>query len=156
MLRAYVRGYNSGEINPTPNMRTVRETLATANIDSDRGLGIIVVPKAMEIAIEKAKNTGVGMVTISNGRHLGMASYHAMMALKHDMIGICMTGCPPPRSCLPSVPSLGWERTLSLWLPLLEKNIPLCLTQPQCNRRQQAWIGQPSGHRPWSRMGRRR
>ena len=108
MLRAYVRGYNSGEINPTPNMRTVRETLATANIDSDRGLGIIVVPKAMKIAIEKAKNTGVGMVTISNGRHLGMASYHAMMALKHDMIGICMTGCPP--SVLPTFgaePRLG-------------------------------------------------
>ena len=95
MLRAYVAGYNKGEINPRPNWRIVRETPATANIDSDTGLGIMVVPKAMEVAIEKAKNVGVGMVTISNGRHLGMASYHAMMALKHDMIGICMTSCPP-------------------------------------------------------------
>ena len=100
MLRVYVAGYNSGEINPRPDWRVVRETPATANIDSDRGLGIIVCPKAMDIAIEKAKNVGVGMVTISNGRHMGMVSYHAMMALKHDMIGIAMTGCPP--SVLPT------------------------------------------------------
>lgn len=95
MLRAYVTGYGSGQINPSPNWRVVRETPATATVDSDRGLGIIVVPKAMEIAIEKARKVGVGMVAIRNGRHLGMASYHAMMALEHDMIGTCMTSCPP-------------------------------------------------------------
>ena len=95
MLRVYVADYNKGDINPRPNWKIVRQTPATANIDSDAGLGIIVAPKAMEIAIEKARNVGVGMVTISNGRHMGMASYHAMMALKHDMIGISMTGCPP-------------------------------------------------------------
>ena len=95
MLRAYVSAYGSGELNNAPNWRITRETPATANIDSDRGLGIIVTPKAMEIAIEKAKNVGVGMVTIHNSRHLGMASYHAMMALDHDQIGTCMTSCPP-------------------------------------------------------------
>ncbi len=100
MLRSYVNGYNDGSINPHPNWKIVRETPATANIDSDRGLGTIIAPKAMEIAIEKAKKVGVGMVTIRNGRHLGMASYHAMMALEHDMIGICMTSCPP--SVLPT------------------------------------------------------
>ena len=104
MLRVYVEQYNKGEVNPRPNWRIVRQTPATANIDSDTGLGIMVVPKAMEVAIEKARNVGVGMVTISNGRHLGMASYHAMMALEHDMIGICMTGCPPT-----VVPTFGAE-----------------------------------------------
>ncbi len=95
MLSTYIAGYNKGEINPRPKWRIVRETPATANVDSDAGLGIIITPKAMEIAIEKARNTGVGMVTISNGRHLGMTSYHTMMALQHDMIGMCMTSCPP-------------------------------------------------------------
>ena len=95
MLRTYVAAYKAEEINPRPSWKIVRETPATANIDSDAGLGTIIAPKAMEIAIDKAKNTGLGMVTISNGRHLGMASYHAMMALEHDMIGVCMTGCPP-------------------------------------------------------------
>ena len=100
MLRSYITDYTKGSINAQPNWKITRESAATANVDSDRGLGIIVVPRAMDIAIEKAKNVGVGMVTVSNGRHLGMASYHAMMALEHDMIGTCMTSCPP--SVLPT------------------------------------------------------
>ena len=107
MLRAYVRGYNDGQINPRPNWRVVRETPATATIDSDTGLGIIVTPKAMQIAIEKARNVGVGMVTVRNARHLGMASYHALMALEHDMIGLCMTSCPPS-----VVPTFGAQAML--------------------------------------------
>ncbi len=95
MLRSYVDGYNSGRINPSPNQRVVRETAATATLDADGGLGIITAPKAMEIAIRKARETGVGMVSVANGRHLGMASYHAMMALEHDMIGTCMTSAGP-------------------------------------------------------------
>ena len=47
--------------------------------------------QAMDSAIEKAKKTGVGLVSMGNGRHLGMAGYHAMMALEHDMLGTCMT-----------------------------------------------------------------
>jgi LDH2 family malate/lactate/ureidoglycolate dehydrogenase len=107
MLPSYVKGYTNGEINPRPMWRVVRQSLAVANIDSDRGLGIIVVPKAMSLAIEKAKSTGVGMVTVGNGRHLGMASYHAMLALKHDMIGVCMTSAPPRM-----VPTFGAEPRL--------------------------------------------
>ena len=107
MLRSYIRGYQSGEINPRPAWRIIRETPSTANIDSDRGLGIIITPKAMEIAIQKAKSVGVGMVTVGNARHLGMASYHAMLALEHDMIGVCMTSCPPLM-----VPTFGAEARL--------------------------------------------
>ena len=95
MLRVYIDRYRSGVINPRPNWRVVRETPATANVDSDRGLGIIIAPKAMELAIQKARETGVGVVTVGNGRHLGMASYHAMLALKHDMIGVCLTNASP-------------------------------------------------------------
>ena len=128
MLRVYVEQYNKGEVNPRPSWRIVRQTPATANIDSDTGLGIMVVPKAMEVAIEKARNVGVGMVTISNGRHLGMASYHAMKALEHDMIGICMTGCPPT-----VVPTFGAEvrmgTNLSLWQPPLERSLPSSTTR---------------------------
>ena len=107
MLRSYVNGYTSGQINPNPQMTIVRETPATASIDSDRGLGIITTPKAMDIAIEKAAAVGIGMVTLGNARHLGMASYHAMLALEHDMIGVCMTSCPPS-----VVPTFGAEPRL--------------------------------------------
>ena len=95
MLRMYIQGYQERQIKIDPEWRIVRESPSTASIDCDTGLGIIIAPKAMEIAIEKARNVGVGMVTMSNGRHLGMASYHAMLALKHDMIGVCMTSTPP-------------------------------------------------------------
>ncbi|HJM89658.1 MAG TPA: Ldh family oxidoreductase [Dehalococcoidia bacterium] len=91
MLRSYVTGYQEGRHNPRPEWKVVRERASTATIDSDRGLGIIVAPKAMELAIEKAKQTGIGVVAIRNGGHMGMASYHAMLALEHDMIGVAMT-----------------------------------------------------------------
>ncbi len=95
MLRSYVDGYQNGSINPRPDWKVIRETPSTATVDSDRGLGTIITPKAMNIAIEKARNVGVGMVAVGNARHLGMASYHSMLALEHDMIGVCMTSCPP-------------------------------------------------------------
>ncbi len=100
MLRSYVAGYTNGNLNPRPNWRIVREAPSTANIDCDGGLGIILCPKAMNIAIEKAKKTGVGMVTMHNGRHMGMAAYYPLMAIKHDMIGLAMTACGP--SVLPT------------------------------------------------------
>jgi L-2-hydroxycarboxylate dehydrogenase (NAD+) len=107
MLRNYVRGYQRGETNPRPNWHIVRESPSTATVDCDRGLGIIIAPKAMEIAIEKAGKVGIGMVTMRNGRHMGMASYHAMQALKHDMIGLCMTSSPAEM-----VPTFGAETRL--------------------------------------------
>ena len=102
MLERYVERYQNGIMNHNPNWRIVRETPGTATIDSDRALGVVITPKAMEIAIEKARNVGVGMVTVGNSRHLGMAVYHAMMALEHDMIGVCMSSVRPT-----VLPSLG-------------------------------------------------
>ena len=91
MLRAYVRMFGEGFLNPAPAWKIERETASTATIDSDAGLGIVVIPHAMNIAIEKARNTGIGAVTIGNGRHAGMMAYHAMLALPHDMIGYAIT-----------------------------------------------------------------
>ena len=55
MLKSYISGYQSSDINPRPHWKVIRETPSTANIDSDRGLGIMITPKAMDLAIEKAK-----------------------------------------------------------------------------------------------------
>ncbi len=102
MLDRYVERFRADIMNPKPNWRIVRETPGTATIDADRALGVVITPKAMGIAIEKARNVGVGMVTVGNTRHLGMAVYHAMMALEHDMIGVCMSSVRPT-----VLPSLG-------------------------------------------------
>ncbi|MBI3329856.1 MAG: Ldh family oxidoreductase [Nitrospinae bacterium] len=91
MLRVYVQGYLAGTLNPRPNWRIVRESPSTATIDADRALGIIVGPKAMRIAIDKARTVGMGVVTIGNSGHLGAVGQHATLAAKEDMIGVCMT-----------------------------------------------------------------
>ncbi|MCZ6544515.1 MAG: Ldh family oxidoreductase [Chloroflexi bacterium] len=91
MMRYYVDGLRDGSINPTPKMKVLREARAAATVDSDRGLGLTIGPQAMAIAIEKARQCGVGTVVANNGRHFGAAAYHAQLALPHDMIGLSMT-----------------------------------------------------------------
>jgi LDH2 family malate/lactate/ureidoglycolate dehydrogenase len=90
-LVGYVRLWEVGRINTTPNITIVHETPSTAVIDGDRGLGLIVAPRAMEIAMEKAKQVGTGWVSVKNSNHFGIAGYHAMMALEQEMIGMAMT-----------------------------------------------------------------
>jgi LDH2 family malate/lactate/ureidoglycolate dehydrogenase len=91
MLRRYVESFKEGGINPRPKARIVREMAAAATLDSDRGHGLVIGPMAMNMAIERAKEYGIGSVTAINGRHFGACAYHAAMALKHDMIGLAMT-----------------------------------------------------------------
>jgi LDH2 family malate/lactate/ureidoglycolate dehydrogenase len=91
MLHVYVRGYTGGTLNPRPNWRIVRESPSTATIDADKGLGIILGPKAMRLAIEKAKNVGMGVVTMCNSGHLGAVGHHVMLAAQQDMVSMCMT-----------------------------------------------------------------
>ncbi|MDA1010101.1 MAG: Ldh family oxidoreductase [Chloroflexi bacterium] len=91
MMRNYVAGLKDGSINPAPEPKIVREAAAVATVDADRGLGLVVGPWAMQIAIERAKLYGIGAVSVGNGRHYGAAAYHAHLALEHDMIGVSMT-----------------------------------------------------------------
>jgi LDH2 family malate/lactate/ureidoglycolate dehydrogenase len=94
-LSGYVRLWNKKRVNSAPNIRIVHESPSTAVVDGDGGLGLVVAPLAMEIAIEKAKVAGTGWVSVKNSNHFGIAGYHAMMALQHDMIGIAMTNASP-------------------------------------------------------------
>ena len=94
-LSGYVRLWENKRINAKPNIRVVHETPSTAVVDGDGGLGLVVAPWAMNIAIEKAKVAGTGWVSVKNSNHYGIAGYHAMMALENDMIGISMTNASP-------------------------------------------------------------
>lgn len=107
LLRVYVEGLRSGHLNARPAWRVVRDAPSVAAIDADGGMGVVLAPRAMEVAIGKASATGVGMVTVGHGRHLGMAAYTAMMALPHDMIGVCVTAVGPR-----VVPTFGREPRL--------------------------------------------
>ncbi len=94
-LSGYIRLWEAGRINVIPKIKVIREMSGTATIDGDAGLGLVVAPKAMAIAIEKASIVGSGMVTVSNSNHFGIAAYHAMMASDKNMIGIAMTNASP-------------------------------------------------------------
>lgn len=90
-LSGYIKLWENGRINTKPNIQIIHETPSTASVDGDSGLGLVVSPFAMNIAIEKAKNVGTGWVAVSNSTHFGIAGYYSMMALEHDMIGISMS-----------------------------------------------------------------
>ncbi len=90
-LSGYVRLWAANRINSKPNIKTIHETLSTATVDGDAGLGLVIAPHAMQLAIKKAEQAGTGWVSVCNSNHFGIAGYHAMMALEKDMIGIAMT-----------------------------------------------------------------
>ncbi|PWK73727.1 LDH2 family malate/lactate/ureidoglycolate dehydrogenase [Mucilaginibacter oryzae] len=94
-LSGYVRLWEKKRINPTPNIQIVHETPTTATIDGDAGLGLVVAPFAMEVAIKKAELYGSGWVSVRNSNHFGIAGYHGLMAVEKDMIGFAMTNASP-------------------------------------------------------------
>ena len=91
----YINGLKDGRINPKANVRVVHEAPATALVDGDGGLGMLVGYRSMEVAIRKAAETGAGFVSTRNSRHFGIAGFYATMALKHDMIGWTVTNASP-------------------------------------------------------------
>lgn len=87
----YVQWIEEGFINSRPNVRVTRGGTALRNVDGDSGLGVVVAARVMKETIEVARETGISMSVVHNSRHLGMAAYHAMLALEQGMIGLCTT-----------------------------------------------------------------
>jgi len=94
-LIGYVRLWESKRINTNPNITIVHETPTTATVDGDAGLGLVVAPFAMRLAIQKAETYGSGWVSVRNSNHFGIAGYHSLMAVEKDMIGFAMTNASP-------------------------------------------------------------
>jgi LDH2 family malate/lactate/ureidoglycolate dehydrogenase len=77
-------------------------------LDGDRGLGIMLGERAMARAMEKARATGVGVVTMRNAGHLGAVGHFALQAARHDMVGMCMTSmCSIVLPTFGAAPRLG-------------------------------------------------
>jgi Malate/L-lactate dehydrogenases len=116
-LSGYVRLWEAQRVKVDPQVKIIYQTPSTAVVDGDSGLGLVVAPYAMQVAIDKATQVGTGWVSVQNSNHFGIAGCHAMMALPHDMIGICMTNASPLVS-----PTFSVER-------LLGTN-PICVAIP--------------------------
>ncbi|MFW6043125.1 MAG: Ldh family oxidoreductase [Marinilabiliaceae bacterium] len=120
-LSGYVRLWEKQRLKAAPSVKIVHETPSTAVMDGDQGAGLMVAPEAMRTAINKAKNAGTGWVAIRNSNHYGIAGYHAMLALEHDMIGISMTNASPLVSPTFSKSRLLGTNPIAVAIPALKQ-----------------------------------
>jgi LDH2 family malate/lactate/ureidoglycolate dehydrogenase len=118
MLPKYHEWFRAGYILPAAEPKIMRDEESTATIDGNQAWGHYVGTRAMELAIAKARTSGVGFVAVYNSNHYGAAANYSMMALAHDMIGLSMTNAPWPAT----VPTFGKK-------PLLGTN-PLSVAAP--------------------------
>lgn len=88
-------------------IRVVKNSRATAVLDGGNGMGHVVAHRAMTLAIQKARQYGLGMVAVRNSTHFGIAGYYPLMAVKAGMIGICGTNARPSIA-----PTFGVENML--------------------------------------------
>jgi len=91
----YVERLQKGLIDPRATVTVLRETPVSVALDGGNGLGQVVSYRAMTTVIEKAGQSGMAMATVRHSNHFGIAGYYAMMALKHDMIGMVFTNTQP-------------------------------------------------------------
>src|SRR5438309_2405374 len=90
-LGRYVTGLKKGFMRPTDQSRVIKETKATALVDGGQSLGQVVGKRGMDLAIKKARDTAIGVVSVRNSNHYGIAGYYSLMALEHNLIGVSMT-----------------------------------------------------------------
>ncbi|MDA0746040.1 MAG: Ldh family oxidoreductase [bacterium] len=94
-IPSYLDLIDQGRMNPKPNVKILKETPAILLIDADRALGPPVTVFAMNHAIKKARNVGIGWALLRNNTHQGAMAYYTLMAAKENMAGIAMV-CSPP------------------------------------------------------------
>ena len=90
----YATRIATGKINPRPRMQIERETPSTAQIDGDNGPGQWVSMVAMDVAMRKACEQGVGIVSVRGSNHFGAAGHYVWEAAKNGLIGLCTTNGP--------------------------------------------------------------
>ena len=103
----YIDRINAGLQKPVTEFEIVREGPTTAVVDGHNGMGQVIAKRAMQMAIDKAKKYGMGMVVVRDSTHYGIAGYYAIMAAKENMIGITGTNARPSIA-----PTFGVENML--------------------------------------------
>lgn len=103
----YIDRILAGIQNPVTKIDVIKETPTTAVLDANNGMGMVVSKHAMELAIQKAKQYGMGMVAVRNSTHYGIAGYYATMATKENMVGFTGTNARPSIA-----PTFGVENML--------------------------------------------
>lgn len=120
-IKDYFELWKANRINTKPDIKIVHESPSTAVVDGDNAVGMIAARRSMQIAIEKAKNAGTGWVATRNSNHFGIAGYYSMMALEHDMIGICLTNSNPLVAPTFSISRMMGTNPISVAIPAMKQ-----------------------------------
>ena len=106
-LKYYYDRIKAGVQFTKTEMEIVKETETTAVVDGHHGMGHVIAYRSMRLAMDKAKQYGLGAVAVRNGTHFGIAGYYPLMATKEGMMGLCVTNARPAQ-----VPTFGAEPML--------------------------------------------
>jgi LDH2 family malate/lactate/ureidoglycolate dehydrogenase len=117
----YIDRLDAGIVNPVTKIDVIKETTTTAVLDGNNGMGHVVAKKAMEMAIEKAKEHGMGMVAVRNSTHYGIAGYYTSMATRAGMIGMTGTNARPSTAPTFGVENMLGTNPLTIGLPTDEE-----------------------------------
>ncbi|GHU29498.1 malate dehydrogenase [Spirochaetia bacterium] len=90
-VKRYVDGIRAGFISADVNITTIYETPLSLVLDAEGSVGLGISRRAMDKAIEKAAAHGIGVCSVRNSNHFGIAGYYTEMAARQDMIGIALT-----------------------------------------------------------------
>lgn len=90
-LPKYIQAMDDGDIDPRAMSITAAETPAMAVIEASGGMGHVAATRAMELAIAKAREVGVGTVVVKKGQHFGAAGLYPLLAVQAGMVGFCTT-----------------------------------------------------------------
>ena len=113
----YIDRINCGIQNPVTNYEIIKETETTAVVDGHDGMGQVIGYKSMQLAIEKAKKYGMGMVAVRNSCHYGIAGYYATMAAKAGCIGFTGTNARPSVAPTFGVEGMFGTNPLTIGIP---------------------------------------
>ena len=91
-VERYVRSFREGSANTHPEVEILQEGPVSAALNGDGGMGMMVASRAMRMAIDKARELGVGIATTTYHDHIGSAGKYVRMAMREDMVGICLSG----------------------------------------------------------------
>ena len=116
-LIVYVNRVRHKTIIPGAPFTIIRETPSTALVSGGFGFGQVIGVKAMKLAVEKARKTGIGAVSVFDTNHFGMVAYYAMIGLQNDMIGVVTCNTSP------------WVVPWGGRVPMLGTN-PICVATP--------------------------
>ena len=105
-LSVYAQRLRAGGLTARANMRLVVDEPATAVLDAGNGFGQVAAVRAMRIAIEKARASGIAAIAVRNSNHFGMSGYYALIAARAGCIGIAVTNASP------EIPAAGGAEAL--------------------------------------------